>query len=169
VARVQGPDGAIWTAAGILLAFVVYWLGRCTLFPLWAVGIRGSLASPVSSRQLLSNAPARTKAWARRIPNVYEIPVLAAPSGVRKEDVVEPYYRRLRKSQGVACVLTSLEQGRTFRSYPLHRNPTSGDANHRLIKTYRKRFLHHYWYTNSSTGAAKPGLGRHRRRRSTST
>jgi hypothetical protein len=32
------------------------------------------------------------------------------------------------KSQGVACVLTSLEQGRTLLSYPLHRNPTSGDA-----------------------------------------
>ena len=30
------------------------------------------------------------KAWARRIPDVYEIPVLAAPSGVHKEEVVEP-------------------------------------------------------------------------------
>src|SRR5207302_1931849 len=86
------------------------------------------------------------KAWVRRIADEYDIPVLPAPSGVRKEDVVEPYYRRLRQSQGVACVLTSLEQGRTFVSYPLHRKPPSGDANYRLIKACRKRFLHYYWY-----------------------
>jgi hypothetical protein len=86
------------------------------------------------------------KAWVRRIADEYDIPVLAAPSGVRKEEVVEPYYRRLRQSQGVACVLTSLEQGRTFVSYPLHRKPPSGDANYRLIKACRKRFLHYYWY-----------------------
>src|SRR5205823_6672537 len=86
------------------------------------------------------------KAWVRRMADEYDILVLAAPSGVRKEEVVEPYYRRLRHSQGVACVLTSLEQGRTFVSYPLHRTPPSGDANYRLIKACRKRFLHYYWY-----------------------
>jgi hypothetical protein len=86
------------------------------------------------------------KAWVRRIADEDDIPVLAAPSGVRKEEVVAPYYRRLRRSQGVACVLTSMEQGRTFVSYPLHRKPPSGDANYRLIKACRKRFLHYYWY-----------------------
>jgi hypothetical protein len=86
------------------------------------------------------------KAWVRRIADEYALPVLAAPAGVRKEEVVEPYYRRLRHSQGVACVLTSLEQGRTFVSYPLHRTPPSGDLNYRLIKACRKRFLHYYWY-----------------------
>jgi hypothetical protein len=46
----------------------------------------------------------------------------------------------------IACVLTSLEQGRTFVSYtPRWRTP-SGDANYRFIKTCRKRFLHYYWY-----------------------
>jgi hypothetical protein len=43
-------------------------------------------------------------------------------------------------------VLTSLEQGRTFVSYTPHRKPPSGDANYRLIKACRKRFLHYYWY-----------------------
>ena len=51
---------------------------------------------------------------------------------------------------GVACLLTSLEQGRTFVSYPLHRKPPSGDANYRLIKACRKRFLHYYWYGATS-------------------
>ena len=86
------------------------------------------------------------KAWVRRIADEYAIPVLPAPSGVRKEELVEPYYRRLKGAEGVACVLTSLEQGRTFVSYPLHRKPPSGDANYRLIKACRKRFLHYYWY-----------------------
>jgi len=86
------------------------------------------------------------KTWVRRMADEYAIPVLPAPSGVRKEEVVEPYYRRLRQRQGVACVLTSLEQGRTFVSYPLHRKPPSGDGNYRLIKACRKRFLHYYWY-----------------------
>ena len=70
----------------------------------------------------------------------------APPKGVRKEDFVQPFYRRLKGEQGIACVLTSLEQGRTFVSYTPHRKPPSGDANYRLIKACRKRFLHLYWY-----------------------
>src|ERR1700694_2711557 len=86
------------------------------------------------------------KAWVRRITVERGIPVLAAPRGVKKEELVEPYYRRLKSTEGVACVLTSLEQGRTFVSYvPRWRIP-SGDANYRFIKACRKRFLHYYWY-----------------------
>src|SRR5579872_532115 len=47
---------------------------------------------------------------------------------------------------GVACVLTSLEQGRTFVSYTPRWKVASGDANYRVIKSCRKRFLHYYWY-----------------------
>jgi len=46
----------------------------------------------------------------------------------------------------VACVLTSLEQGRTFVSYTPFRKPPSGDAAYRLIKACRKQFQHYYWY-----------------------
>jgi hypothetical protein len=86
------------------------------------------------------------KAWVRRITDEQDIPVLAAPSGLRKEELVEPYYRRLHGAAGVACVLTSLEQSRTFVSYTPKHKPPSGDANYRLIKACRKRFLHFYWY-----------------------
>ena len=90
------------------------------------------------------------KAWVRRVTDELGIPVQAAPpappKGVRKEDVVQPFYRHLNGGQGIACVLTSLEQGRTFVSYtPRWRTP-SGDANYRFIKACRKRFLHYYWY-----------------------
>src|ERR1700680_2513886 len=85
------------------------------------------------------------KAWVRRVTDELGIPVLAAPpappKGVRKEDVVQPYYRQLKGAEGVACVLTSLEQGRTFVSYLPHRKPPSGGANYRLLTVFGTRLL----------------------------
>jgi hypothetical protein len=86
------------------------------------------------------------KAWVRRVTEEHGIAVLAAPRGVRKEEVVEPDYRRLKGSEGVACVLTSMEQGRTFVSYVPRWKVPSEDANYRFIKACRKQFLHYYWY-----------------------
>jgi len=86
------------------------------------------------------------KAWVRRITEEQGIPLLAAPHGVRKEELVEPYYRRLKTGEGVACVLTSMEQGRTFVSYVPRWKVPSGDADYRFIKACRKQFLHYYWY-----------------------
>jgi hypothetical protein len=43
----------------------------------------------------------------RRIIDEHDSPVLAAPSGVRREEIAEPYYRRLKGGEGIACVLTS--------------------------------------------------------------
>src|SRR5438045_2235967 len=74
------------------------------------------------------------KAWVRRITDERGIPVLAAPHGVKKEDLVEPYYRRWKRSEGVACVLTSMEQSRTFVSYVPRWKVPSGDGNYRFIK-----------------------------------
>jgi hypothetical protein len=95
---------------------------------------------------MLEQRTSAYKSWVRRITAERGIPVLAAPRGVRKEQLVEPYYRRLKGAEGVACVLTSMEQGRTFVSYTPTRKPPSGNANYRLIKACRKQFLHYYWY-----------------------
>jgi hypothetical protein len=87
------------------------------------------------------------KGWVRRITDEYDIPVLPAPrKPVRNEDFVQPFYRRLKGEQGIACVLTSMEQSRTFVSYTPQWTTPSGDANYRFIKACRKRFLHYYWY-----------------------
>ena len=86
------------------------------------------------------------KAWVRRITDERGIPILAAPRGARTVELVEPYYRRLKNTDGVACVLTSLEQGRTFVSYVPRRKVPSCDANSRFIKACRKQFQHFYWY-----------------------
>ncbi len=85
------------------------------------------------------------KAWVRRVTEEHGIPVVAAPHGVKKEELVEPYYGRLKGAEGVACVLTSMEQGRTFVSYVPRWKVPSGDANYRFIKACRKQFLHYYW------------------------
>lgn len=86
------------------------------------------------------------KAWVRRVTEEHDIPVVAAPRGVRKEELVVPHYRGLKGDEGVACVLTSMEQGRTFVSYVPRWKVPSGDANYRFIKACRKQFLHYYWY-----------------------
>jgi hypothetical protein len=90
---------------------------------------------------VLEQRTAAYRAWVRRITDEHRIPLVAAPKGARKEELVEPYYRRLKGARGVACVLTSMEQGRTFVSYVPSRQPPSGDANYRFIKACRKRFL----------------------------
>ncbi len=84
--------------------------------------------------------------WVDRYTQGQGIPVLVAPKGVRKEELVRPYYGKLGPREGIACVLTSLENNRTFISYSPQRTPRSGDANYRRIETGRKRFLHLYWY-----------------------
>jgi hypothetical protein len=71
---------------------------------------------------------------------------VAAPTGQRKEDVVAPYYRRFRATEGVVAILTSTESGRTFVSYTPRYPPSGGDPGYRLLHPARKRFLHYYFY-----------------------
>jgi hypothetical protein len=84
--------------------------------------------------------------WVDRYTQGQEIPVLPAPKGVRKEELVRPYYGKVGPQEGIACVLTSLETNRTFISYTPQRTPRSGDEHYRRIDTGRKRILHLYWY-----------------------
>jgi hypothetical protein len=96
--------------------------------------------------RVLAGRTAEYRAWVERSTSEQGIPVLAAPTGERKEELVRPYYGRLGPKEGIACVLTSLESSRTFISYTPQRLPRSGDPTYRRIGTGRKRFLHYYWY-----------------------
>ena len=95
---------------------------------------------------VLSKRTERYRDWVRQYTADREIPVLQASKGERKEDLVRSYYQRLTGSEGVACVLTSMEQGRTFVSYTPRFETKGGDPNYRLIKSCRKQFLHYYFY-----------------------
>ena len=86
------------------------------------------------------------RAWVTRFCRDEKIPLLPAPKGVRKEEFVAPYYRRLAGAEGVACVLSGLEQGRTFVSYTPRYLPSTQDPNWRLLRACRKRFMHYYFY-----------------------
>jgi hypothetical protein len=86
------------------------------------------------------------RAWVARYAAERAIPVVAAPAGVRKEEVVAPYYRQDAAAEGVVCVLTSVEAGRTFVSYTPRYPPPGQDPHYRLIHACRKRFVHFYFY-----------------------
>ena len=95
---------------------------------------------------VLSRRTDRYRSWVRAETAERGIPVLAAPKGERKEDLVLPHYRRLGGAEGVACVLSSMEQGRTFVSYTPRYPTKSGDPTYRIITSCRKQFLHYYFY-----------------------
>lgn len=98
---------------------------------------------PCIEPAVLAERTERYRNWVRRYTAEQGIPVLPAARGVRKEEVVQPYYRRLRGKEGVACVLTSMEQDGTFVSYTRFR---TSDPNYRRISRCRKQFLHYYFY-----------------------
>jgi hypothetical protein len=101
---------------------------------------------PCIEPAVLASRTASYRAWLSQYTADHQIPVLPAPKGVRKEDLVLPHYRRLGETEGVACVLTTMEQSRTFVSYTPRFAPPSGDANFRILKACHKRFLHYYFY-----------------------
>jgi len=86
------------------------------------------------------------------LPNIIKanISIGSRPSpanmGVRKEDYVLPWLRRMtkRSAYGVYFIFKSMEQGPTFRvtvpKYP------SQDPNHCILARQRSRFTHDYFY-----------------------
>lgn len=94
-------------------------------------------ASIVDSGALASRT-LRYRQWLDEYVRVHHIERLAPPKGVKKEDFVQPYYQQLGRQEGVACLLTSMEQGATFVSYE-PRFPTENER-YRVIKRCRKLF-----------------------------
>jgi hypothetical protein len=76
----------------------------------------------------------------------HEIPIQWAEKGVRKEDYVLPWLRRMKRVNnfGVYFIFKSMEQGRTFRA----REPKfpTPDPNYRILASQRSRFTHYYFY-----------------------
>jgi hypothetical protein len=107
---------------------------------------RAVVGVPAVTPEVLMSRTAPYRAWIARYAAQQGIPIVAAPKDQRKEEVVAPYYRRLKGAEGVACILTSVEQGRTFVSYTPRHPPSGGDPDYRLIHACRKRFLHYYFY-----------------------
>ncbi|HSH82620.1 MAG TPA: hypothetical protein VLA19_29155 [Herpetosiphonaceae bacterium] len=101
---------------------------------------------PSVTPEVLMSRTAPYRAGIIRYAEEHGIPLLGAAKDVRKEELVAPYYGRFTEAEGVVCILTSVEQGRTFVSYTPRYAPPSGDPHYRLISACRKRFLHYYFY-----------------------
>jgi hypothetical protein len=69
-----------------------------------------------------------------------------AEKGVRKEDHVLPWQRRMKRQgrHGVYFIFKSMEQGPTFRSCP-PKYPTD-DPDYRILRAHRSRYTHFYFY-----------------------
>ena len=92
----------------------------------------------------LASRTLRYRQWLDGYLQDHHIERVTAPKGVRKDDFVQSYYERLGRHEGIACVLTSMEQGTTFVSYePRFRTE---NANYRILRRCRKLFQHLYFY-----------------------
>jgi hypothetical protein len=107
---------------------------------------RQVLGIPVVSKEALSQRTNDYQNWVEAFARNHHTPIQWAKKGVRKEDYVLPWLRRMAKKNayGVYFIFKSMEQGPTFRiSVPKY--PTQ-DPNHRVLAHQRSRFTHYYFY-----------------------
>ncbi len=101
---------------------------------------------PVLSKEILSERTANYQNWVEAFARNHRVPIEWAEKGVRKEDYVLRWLRRMIRTNryGVYFIFKSMEQGTTFRiSVPKY--PTA-DPNYRILAHQRSRFTHYYFY-----------------------
>jgi hypothetical protein len=143
------------TLFGNLLAFVYHCFDRIVIHgylsalsrPEQVVHFfRQVLGIPVVSKEILSQRTADYQNWVEAFARNHHTPIVWAEKGVRKEDHVLPWQRRMTKNDayGVYFIFKSMEQGPTFRiSMPKY--PTK-DPHYRILAHQRSRFTHYYFY-----------------------
>src|ERR1700730_9772244 len=107
---------------------------------------RQVIGVPILSKEMLAQRTSDYHNWVEAFAGNPKIPIQWSEKGVRKEDYVLPWLRRMRKkgAYGVYFIFKSMEQGPTFRiSVPKY--PTK-DPNHRILAPQRSRFTHFYFY-----------------------
>jgi len=145
---------------GDLLAFVYHCFDRIVIYgylsglsrPERVVNFfRLVVGVPVISKEVLSQRTADYQNWVEAFARNHRIPIEWAEKGVRKEDHVLPWQRRMVRTDtyGVYCILKSMEQGPTFR-VTVPKYPTK-DPNYRILARRRSRFTHYYFYIRDET------------------
>ena len=106
---------------------------------------------PVISKEILSQRTADYHNWVEAFARNHRTPIEWAEKGVRKEDYVRPWQRRMVRADtyGVYFILKSMEQGPTFR-VTVPKFPTK-DPNYRILARQRSRFTHYYFYIRDET------------------
>ena len=140
---------------GDLLAFVYHCFDRIVIY-----GYLSGLSQPEQvvhffrnvvgvaavSKEVLSQRTADYQAWVEAFARNHRLPIEWAEKGVRKEDHVLPWQRRMARQDayGVYFIFKSMEQGASFRvSVPKY---ASKDPNYRILARQRSRFTHYYFY-----------------------
>jgi hypothetical protein len=84
--------------------------------------------------------------WVEAFARNHHVRVEWAVKGVRKEDYVLPWLRRMERTKryGVYFIFKSMEQGSTFRSV-VPKFPTA-DPDYRILRPHRSRFTYYYFY-----------------------
>ena len=140
---------------GDLLAFVYHCFDRIVIYgylsglsrPEQVVHFfRQIVGVPAVDKEILSQRTTDYQAWVEAFARNHRLPIEWAEKGVRKEDYVLPWQRRMARADayGVYFIFKSMEQGATFRvtvpKYP------SQDPNYRILAHQRSRFTHYYFY-----------------------
>jgi hypothetical protein len=107
---------------------------------------RQVLCIPVVSKEVLSRRTGDYQNWVEAYARNHHTPIEWAEKGVRKEDYILPWLRRMlnKNAYGVYFIFKSMEQGPTFR-ISLPKYPTQ-DPNYRILAHQRSRFTHYYFY-----------------------
>jgi hypothetical protein len=106
---------------------------------------------PVVGKEVLSQRTADYQAWVEAFARNHRLPIEWAEKGVRKEDHVVPWQRRMASTDiyGVYFIFKSMEQGATFRlTVPKY---ATKDPNYRILARQRSRLTHYYFYIRDKT------------------
>ena len=105
------------------------------------------------TKEVLRERTTAYNQWVEAFASNRNIPMEWAEKGVRKEDYVRPWLRRMERQGrfGVYFILKSMEVGTSFRS-TMPKYPTA-DPNYRILGRQRSRYTHYYFYIRD------PGLG----------
>src|SRR2546429_4814296 len=140
---------------GDLVAFVYHCFDRIVIYG-YLSGLsrpepfvhffRAVAGVPVVGKEIPSPRTADYQAWVDAFARNHRLPIEWAEKGVRKEDHVLPWQRRMARDDayGVYFIFKSMEQGASFR-VTLPKYPTK-DPNYRILAHQRGRFTHYYFY-----------------------
>src|SRR5215475_8703543 len=101
---------------------------------------------PVITKETLSQRTDGYQNWVEAFARNHRTPIRWAEKGVRKEDFVLPWRRRMVKKDayGVYFIFKSMEVGPTFR-ITVPKYPTQ-DPNYRILANQWSRITHYYFY-----------------------
>ena len=106
---------------------------------------------PVVDKVALSKRTNEYRGWVEAFARNHQTPMEWAQKGVRKEEYVLPWLRRMERAgqYGVYFIFQSMEQGPTFRC-SMPKFPTQ-DPHYRILRAQRSRFMHYYFYLRDET------------------